>query len=38
VALPEEILKKVKLLDISTRKLVNNLFAGEYHTVFKAQV
>lgn len=35
--LPEEILKKVKLLEISTRKLVNNQFAGEYHTMFKGQ-
>jgi uncharacterized protein (DUF58 family) len=35
--LPKEILKKVRLLEISTRKLVNNLFAGEYHTVFKGQ-
>jgi len=35
--LPKEILKKVKLLEISTRKIVNNLFAGEYHTVFKGQ-
>ncbi len=33
--LPPEILKKVKLLEISTRKMVNNLFAGEYHTAFK---
>ncbi len=35
--LPPEILKKVKLLEISTRKLVNNVFAGEYHTFFKGQ-
>jgi uncharacterized protein (DUF58 family) len=35
--LPDEILKKVKLLEISTRKLVNNMFAGEYHTAFKGQ-
>lgn len=35
--LPKEILKKVKLLEISTRKLVNNIFAGEYHTAFKGQ-
>ena len=35
--LPQEILKKVKLLEISTRKMVNNLFAGEYHTVFKGR-
>lgn len=34
---PQEVLKKVKLLEIRTRKLVNNLFAGEYHTVFKGQ-
>lgn len=37
MSLPEEILKKVKLLEISTRKLVNNQFAGEYHTMFKGQ-
>jgi uncharacterized protein (DUF58 family) len=36
-SLPPEILKKVKLLEISTRKLVNNLFAGEYHSAFKGQ-
>jgi uncharacterized protein (DUF58 family) len=35
--LPAEILKKVKLLELNTRKLVNNMFAGEYHTVFKGQ-
>jgi uncharacterized protein (DUF58 family) len=37
VSLPPEILKKVKLLEIATRKLVNNQFAGEYHTMFKGQ-
>jgi uncharacterized protein (DUF58 family) len=35
--LPPEILKQVKLIEISTRKMVNNLFAGEYHTAFKGQ-
>ena len=35
--LPPEILKKVKLLEIQTRKLVNNTFAGEYHSAFKGQ-
>jgi uncharacterized protein (DUF58 family) len=35
--LPKEILKKVRLLEISTRKMVDNLFAGEYHTIFKGQ-
>lgn len=37
MAVPAEILKKVKLLEIRTRKIVNNVFAGEYHTVFKGQ-
>lgn len=37
MSLPPEVLKKVKLLEINTRKLVNNLFAGEYHTAFKGQ-
>ena len=37
MSLPPEILKKVKLLELSTRKLVNNLFAGQYHSAFKGQ-
>ena len=37
MSLPPEILKKVKLLEISTRKLVNNIFAGEYHSAFRGQ-
>ena len=37
MALPKEVLKKVKLLEINTRKLVNNIFSGEYHTHFKGQ-
>lgn len=37
MSLPPEILKKVKLLEISTRRKVNNLFAGEYHSAFKGQ-
>lgn len=37
MSLPPEVLKKVKLLEINTRKLVTNLFAGEYHTAFKGQ-
>jgi uncharacterized protein (DUF58 family) len=35
--LPPEILKKVKLLEIHTRKIVNSLFAGQYHSAFKGQ-
>ncbi len=37
MALPPEILKKVKLLEINTRKIVNSLFAGQYHSAFKGQ-
>ena len=37
MSLPPEILKKVKLLEIATWKLVNNTFSGEYHSAFKGQ-
>jgi len=37
LGLPPEILKKVKLLEINTRKLVNSTFAGQYHSAFKGQ-
>jgi uncharacterized protein (DUF58 family) len=37
LSLPPEILKKVKLLEISTRKMVNSIFAGQYHSAFKGQ-
>lgn len=37
MSLPPEILKKVKLLEINTRKMVNSLFAGQYHSAFKGQ-
>ena len=33
----QEILKKVKSIEIKTRGLVNELFSGEYHTVFKGR-
>lgn len=33
--IPREILDKVQLIEIQTGRLVNNLFAGEYHSVFK---
>lgn len=35
--IPAEVLQRVRLIEINTRKRVNNLFAGEYHTVFKGQ-
>ena len=37
MSLPPELLKKIKLLEIQTRKRVNNLFLGEYHSAFKGQ-
>ena len=33
--IPKEILKKVKRIEIATRGLVNEVFSGEYHSVFK---
>ena len=33
--IPTEILKKVRLLEIQTRHLVNDIFGGEYHSAFK---
>lgn len=37
MSLPPELVKKVKLLEMVTRKKVNNLFIGEYHSAFKGQ-
>jgi uncharacterized protein (DUF58 family) len=37
LTVPAEILKKVKRIEIDTRKMVNNIFSGEYHTRFKGQ-
>jgi uncharacterized protein (DUF58 family) len=34
---PAEILKKVKRIELRTRHLVNTVFSGEYHSVFKGQ-
>ena len=36
-AVPPEILRQVKLLELRTRGLVNSLFSGEYRSVFKGQ-
>ena len=35
--IPKQILKKVKQIEIRTRGLVNDLFGGEYHSVFKGR-
>ena len=32
-----ELLKKVRRIEIKTRGLSNNIFAGEYHTAFKGK-
>jgi len=33
--IPKEILRKVRRIEIRTRNLVNTVFSGEYHSVFK---
>ncbi len=35
--LPKEIFKKIKKIEISTRRLVNDMMAGEYHSIFKGR-
>lgn len=35
--IPKEILRKVRNIEIRTRGLVNDLFGGEYHSVFKGR-
>ena len=30
----QEILKKVRKIEIITRRIVNDIFAGEYHSIF----
>jgi len=35
--IPREILKKVRRIEIRTKRLVNDLFSGEYHSTFKGQ-
>ncbi len=35
--LPKEILSKVRFIEITTSRLVNTVFAGEYHSVFKGR-
>jgi len=35
--IPKEILKKVRYIELHTRHLVNDVFSGEYHSVFKGQ-
>jgi uncharacterized protein (DUF58 family) len=35
--LPKEIIKKIRRIEITTKKLVNDVFAGEYHSSFRGQ-
>lgn len=35
--LSADLLKKIRLLEIKTRKVVTSVFSGEYHSVFKGQ-
>ena len=35
--IPKEILKKVRFIEITTSRLVNTIFGGEYHSVFKGR-
>ncbi|MFH1852366.1 MAG: DUF58 domain-containing protein [Candidatus Neomarinimicrobiota bacterium] len=35
--IPKEVLRKVRRIEIRTRGLVNELFGGEYHSVFKGR-
>jgi len=35
--LPKEILKQVRYIELYTRHLVNDVFSGEYHSVFKGR-
>ena len=35
--LPKEIIRKVRRIEIRTKKLVNDVFSGEYHSVFKGR-
>ncbi len=34
---PKEILKKIRRIELKTRRLVNSVFAGQYHSVFKGR-
>lgn len=37
MSIPAEVLKKIKLLEVNTKKLVNSTFAGQYKSAFKGQ-
>ena len=35
--IPKDLLKKIRFIEITTSRLVNTVFAGEYHSVFKGR-
>ena len=35
--IPREVLRKIRRIEIRTKKLVNDLFSGEYHSTFRGQ-
>ena len=35
--LPKEIIRKIRRIEIRTKKLVNDVFSGEYHSIFKGR-
>ncbi|RKY38719.1 MAG: DUF58 domain-containing protein, partial [Candidatus Omnitrophota bacterium] len=35
--LPQEVFKKIRRIEIKSRRLVEDVFAGEYHSVFKGR-
>jgi hypothetical protein len=35
--LPKDIIRKIRRIEITTRKLVNDVFAGEYHSSFRGR-
>jgi uncharacterized protein (DUF58 family) len=35
--IPREVLRKVRQIEIRTNRMVNNVFGGEYHSVFKGR-
>ncbi len=35
--LPKEVIKKIRKIEIRTKKLVNDVFSGEYHSIFKGR-
>ena len=36
-SITRDILKKVRMIEIKTRGMVDELFSGEYHSVFKGR-